>query len=71
MAVLVGVVVGLGAVAFQELLGFFHTLFFTHLLGALSSFGGYDVILLPAFGGIGVGILVQLFAREAEGHGVP
>ena len=62
---------GLGAVAFQELLDLFHTLFFTHLLGALSSFGRYDVILLPAIGGIGVGILVQLFAREAEGHGVP
>ena len=68
---LVGVGSGLGAVAFQELLNFFHTLFFTYLLGALSSFGRYDVILLPAFGGIGVGILGQLFAREAEGHGVP
>jgi CIC family chloride channel protein len=71
LAVLVGAVSGLGAVAFQELLDFFHTLFFTHLVSALSSFGRYDVILLPALGGIGVGILVQLFAREAEGHGVP
>ncbi|MFQ6030366.1 MAG: chloride channel protein, partial [Dehalococcoidia bacterium] len=33
--------------------------------------GRYAVILLPAIGGIVVGLLIHFFAREAKGHGVP
>ncbi|MGD0479404.1 MAG: chloride channel protein [Terracidiphilus sp.] len=76
---LVGIVAGLGAVAFRDLIGIFHNLFF---LGKLSA--AYDanmhtpagpwgrfVILVPVVGAFGVAFLVKNFAPEAKGHGVP
>ncbi len=79
LAVLVGVVAGLGAVLFRGLIGSIHNLLF---LGQLS--WGYDanvhtpvspwgalVILVPVLGAVGVAYLVQNFAPEAKGHGVP
>jgi CIC family chloride channel protein len=79
LSLLVGIVAGLGAVAFRALIGIFHNLFF---LGKLS--GAYDanihtpgapwgrfVILVPVFGAFGVAFLVKNFAPEAKGHGVP
>lgn len=71
LAILVGVVSGLGAVGFHYLLDFFHALFFGAYLGSLWPLGRYAVILLPATGGLLVGLLVYFFAREAKGHGVP
>lgn len=71
LALLVGVVSGLGAVGFRYLLDLFHFLFFGAYLGSLSPLGKYAVVLLPATGGLGVGLLVYFFAREARGHGVP
>ncbi len=71
LSVMVGVVAGLGAVAFRWLIRNFHTLFFD-LGGQLLSFlGNYYVIIVPAVGGLIVGILVYFLAREAKGHGVP
>jgi CIC family chloride channel protein len=79
LAVLVGIVSGLGAAAFRGLIALFHNLFF---LGKLSIF--YDanahtpaspwgawIILAPIIGAIGVAFLVKTFAPEAKGHGVP
>jgi CIC family chloride channel protein len=79
LSVLVGVVAGLGAVAFRDLIALFHNLLF---LGKLSAF--YDanihtpsspwgpfVVLVPVVGALGVTLLVQKFAHEAKGHGVP
>jgi CIC family chloride channel protein len=79
LSVLVGVVAGLGAVAFRDLIALFHNLLF---LGKLSVF--YDanihpppspwgpfVVLVPVVGALGVTFLVQKFAPEAKGHGVP
>ena len=41
-------------------------------LGALDdAAGGWTLLLVPAIGAIGVAILVEGFAREAKGHGVP
>ncbi len=79
LSVLVGVIAGLGAVVFRGLIGFFHNLFFR---GELSVFynsnihtppspWGPLVILVPVVGGICVSFLVQTFAPEAKGHGVP
>ncbi len=79
LSILVGVVAGLGAVAFRALIGFVHNLLF---LGKLSS--AYDanthtppspwgpfVIFVPVAGALGVAFLVKNFAPEAKGHGVP
>jgi CIC family chloride channel protein len=79
LSVLVGVVAGLGAVGFRDLIALFHNLLF---LGKLSVF--YDanvhtpsspwgpfVVLVPVLGAMGVAFLVQNFAPEAKGHGVP
>ncbi len=79
LAVVVGIVSGLGAAAFRGLIALFHNLFF---LGKLSIF--YDanahtaagpwgawIIAAPIVGALGVAFLVQTFAPEAKGHGVP
>ncbi len=79
LSILVGVVAGLGAVAFRALIGFIHNLLF---LGKLSvsydanihtppSPWGPFVILVPVVGALGVVFLVKNFAPEAKGHGVP
>ena len=79
LSILVGIVAGLGAVAFRDLIGFFHNLLF---LGRVSleynanihtppSPWGAFVILVPVVGAFGVAFLVKNFAPEAKGHGVP
>jgi chloride channel protein, CIC family len=79
LSTLVGIIAGLGAVVFRDLIGFFHNLFF---LGKFSV--AYDanvhtppspwgplVILVPVLGALVVAFLVKNFAPEAKGHGVP
>lgn len=72
MAALVGVIAGLGAVAFRWLIDFFRQFFFINTTDILSFMGQYSVILLPVFGGLLVGLLIY-FSRvgETRGHGVP
>ena len=79
LALAVGIVTGLGAVVFRDLIGLVHNMLF---LGQFSI--GYDsgsftpsspwgplIILVPVLGGIGVTFIVSTFAPEAKGHGVP
>ena len=69
-AILIGVVAGLGAYIFRSLLLLVEEL--CHLENPAQCTGlGPWLILLPAAGGILVGPLIYLFAREAKGHGVP
>ena len=79
LAVVLGIVAGLGAFAFRALISFFHNLLF---LGRLSivydsnrhtppSPLGIGVALVPAVGALAVVFLVRNFAPEAKGHGVP
>ena len=79
LAVLVGIVGGLGAIFFRGLIAFFHNLLFLgkfsvtynaniHTVG---SPWGFWVILVPVLGATGVVFLVKNFAPEAKGHGVP
>jgi len=82
LAVIVGLVAGLGAVVFRALISLFHNLLF---LGKFSLafnanehtgpfwLAGYEwlVVLVPVVGALGVAWLVQNFAPEAKGHGVP
>jgi CIC family chloride channel protein len=79
LAFIVGVVTGLGAVLFRDLIGFIHNALF---LGQLSfhydanqftplSPWGPLIILVPVLGAVAVTFLVSNFAPEAKGHGVP
>ncbi len=79
LAVVIGLVGGCGAVVFRGMIAFLHNLFF---LGKISFFyeanihtapgpWGALIILVPVIGAIGVTWLVQTFAPEARGHGVP
>jgi CIC family chloride channel protein len=74
-----GVVTGLGAVLFRDLIGLIHNLLFTgHALihydanvFTAPAPWGWLVILVPVLGAVGVTFLVTNFAPEAKGHGVP
>jgi chloride channel protein, CIC family len=79
VALCVGIVTGFGAVAFRALIGLFHNIAF---LGSFSfaydaslftppSPWGAFVIFVPVVGGILVTVLINNFAPEARGHGVP
>jgi len=80
MALVVGAGAGLGAVAFRELIYFFTWLTTGHKQfgqqGHVSSvhlrfLGIWFVLVVPVLGGLLYGPLIQRFAREARGHGVP
>lgn len=79
LALMVGIVAGLGALFFRHLIGLLHNLFFAGHLSTiydanvftLPSPWGPAVILVPLIGAIGVTFLVTNFAPEARGHGVP
>jgi len=70
-ATLIGVGAGFGAILFRWMISFFQNLFFTQGQHVFSFLGSYYVIIIPAIGGLIVGLLVYFFAREAKGHGVP
>ena len=76
---MLGIVTGLGAVLFRELIGLLHNLFFAGRFAfaydaneftAPSRWGAF-VILAPVIGAAIVTFLVSNFAPEAKGHGVP
>jgi chloride channel protein, CIC family len=80
MALVVGVGSGLGAAAFRELIYFVTWLFTGHLSFGqqghapslhLAFLGIYFVLIVPVIAGAGYGPLIQRYAREARGHGVP
>jgi CIC family chloride channel protein len=75
MATIVGLLAGYGAVGFRWLIHFFDALFFgvgsDNSLAMLLDLPWYKKLLPPIIGGILVGPIIYLFAREAKGHGVP
>jgi chloride channel protein, CIC family len=79
LALGLGIVTGLGAVLFRDLIGLIHNLLFgghavvhydANVFTAAAPWGAL-VILVPVLGAIGVTFLVTNFAPEAKGHGVP
>jgi CIC family chloride channel protein len=70
-ALVVGLGAGAGAIVFRWLINTATHLAFTGGRSALAFLGAYYVILIPALGGLFVGPMIYLFAREAKGHGVP
>jgi CIC family chloride channel protein len=79
LALLVGLVTGIGAVVFRGLIGLVHNFMFLGKFAFAynaSLFTPADpwgplVILVPVIGGMGVTWIVSNFAPEAKGHGVP
>ena len=79
LALLVGLITGIGAVVFRGLIGLVHNVFFLgHFAFAYNASvftpanpWGPLVILVPVIGGMGVTWIVSSFAPEAKGHGVP
>ena len=71
IAIAVGLLTGLGSVGFiwilQELAAFARG----GVESALAIFGDAGIVLLPAIGGLCVGPLINRYAKEAKGHGVP
>jgi CIC family chloride channel protein len=79
LAVVLGIVAGLGALGFRMLIALCHNLLFLGRLSVdydtsqhtpLGPFG-IAVVLVPALGALVVVFLVKNFAPEAKGHGVP
>jgi len=79
LALAVGIMTGFGAVALRWLIGLFHNAFYNGTFSIFynanvtegpSRFGNW-VLLSPVLGGLVVVFLVERFAPEAKGHGVP
>jgi CIC family chloride channel protein len=79
LALALGLVTGLGAVFFRDMIGLIHNLLFVgrpvihydaNVFTATAPWGPL-VILVPVLGAVGVTFLVANFAPEAKGHGVP
>ncbi len=70
-AVLAGIGAGYGAVVFRWLIHQFTLFFFTDGKTLLQSLGPYYIVLIPAAGGLLVGLMVVFLAPETKGHGVP
>lgn len=69
LAVFTGIGGGMAAVGFRWLIEGFRHLFLGELRGWLEHI--YLLPLVPASGGLLVGFIVNRWAREARGHGVP
>ncbi len=79
LALALGVITGIGAVLFRDMIGLIHNLLFTghatvhydaNVFTAPAPWGLF-VVLVPVLGAVGVTFLVTRFAPEAKGHGVP
>ncbi len=74
VAVVIGVLGGLGAVLFRKLIGAVQQAAWgdwTLTVDLIQSHPWWWIVLVPAAGGLVVGPLVYFFAPEAKGHGVP
>jgi Chloride channel protein EriC len=76
LAILIGVIGGFSAVIFRYFIILINNLGFHWTLSSVfvspvSHHLSWLVILLPALGGLPVGLITYYFAPEAKGHGVP
>jgi CIC family chloride channel protein len=76
LAILVGIVGGIGSWVFRLLISLLYTIFylvpieFMNYIG-FSSFSWLPFLIVPIIGGIIVGILTSRVSKETKGHGVP
>lgn len=74
LAILIGVLSGYGALFFHHLMKGVQTLLYGHgedILTFVHRLSPWQLLLVPAAGGLMVGVLVHFGASEAKGHGVP
>lgn len=69
-ALLVGLTSGVGVWLFKRLIDLFHVAAFDGVGGWLSQWGVWTVALVPAFGGLAVGLMVHFLIGEERHHGV-
>jgi CIC family chloride channel protein len=70
-AVFVGLGTSLGGVLFIGLIDWVTQFFFDWLPGLFPQLGLYWLIFIPMLGGLLTGPIINYFAKEAKGHGVP
>ena len=70
-ALVVGIGAGVGAYLFRRLINLIFRISFINIAGFLEPLSPFQYILIPAIGGLIVGILIYKYAQEAKGHGVP
>ena len=70
-ALLVGLGAGFGAVIFRRLIQGVQTLSYDGLGRWLSPIAPFHLVIIPAAGGLVVGLLIYRWAHEAQGSGVP
>ncbi len=79
LAIVVGTVAGFGAILFRYLITVIHNLLFlgefsfhySVLLHTPKHLPAWGILFVPVLGGLLVSVLVQYFATESRGHGVP
>jgi len=71
IALLVGLGTGVGAVIFRYLINFFEFVGYSWIPQTFPALGNLTVVIVPAVGGLLVGLLIYKYAQEAKGHGVP
>ena len=70
-AVLVGIGAGVGTVVVRSLIEAVEWVGFDLIPKLTTQFSHSYVVVVPAVGGVLVGVLINRYAREAKGHGVP
>tara|TARA_Y100001954_G_scaffold239619_1_gene316780 strand:+ start:10089 stop:11864 length:1776 start_codon:yes stop_codon:yes gene_type:complete len=74
LAILIGVLAGYGAVVFKYILKSMQWLFYQNtedMIFIHDTIPLWMKIVMPAVGGLVVGLVISFFAKEAKGHGVP
>ncbi|PJA74509.1 chloride channel protein [bacterium CG_4_9_14_3_um_filter_65_15] len=74
LSVVVGLLGGLCAVGFRKFITLVQTQVWhlpTLSMDGIRAHPAWVVVLVPAAGGLVVGLIIHFFAREAKGHGVP
>ncbi|MFA5054675.1 MAG: chloride channel protein [Dehalococcoidia bacterium] len=71
LSIVVGIGAGFGAWVFWKLIEYCSWFFFKGGASAFGFMGDYYVIILPVAGGLIIGPLIYLLAREAKGEGPP
>ena len=73
-AAFIGLLGGLGAIAFEIAIHLFQDGFWGAVepgIGYLRETPAWKIVLIPAFGGLLVGLITTFLVAEAKGHGVP